>query len=252
MPVKAKTKASQLIERINALRRQEEMDEFTLRKIRKEVEALQLSDAFNAYILFGSLASIEQDLDGVRDNYSKALKMRPDDRDANINYSISLNNLGFFTEAREFAEKAYPADQADLVLLDYLINRSWVSGRIRDAQKWLERWDIVNPKSANELTEFISNASELLDENGVSDDDVERLLQLKISVLHKQKIYPSRSIGETLEDEDSCWLNYFFEVRLPPKEVVELNFKAAEKLAKSDIPTYVTDSVIVTFTSAGS
>ena len=251
MVAKPKSKASQLLKQINALRIQEERDEFTLRKIKKEVEDLRATDTIAAYILLGGLAVIERDVAGMRDNYSKALKMHPDDVEAIINYSTSLLHLGFYTEARVFAEKAYLADQADLEILDYLIDRSWVSGRIRDARKWLERWDDVNPKNAHARAEIISDATELLDEDGVTDDDVESLLQLNMSVLHAQMVYPSSAVGETLEDEDSCWLSYFFEIRLPPKEVVELNFKAAEKQALSDIPIHVTDSVIVTFTSAG-
>ena len=247
---KPKSKASQLIEQVNALRLQEERDDFTLRKIRKEVEDLRATDAYSTYMLLGMLASIEHDINGVRKYHSKALKMHPNDLEANTNYSTSLGHLGFYTEAREFAEKAYLADQADLELLDFLIEQSWVSGRIRDAHKWLERWDAVTPKDADPRSEIISEASELLDEDGVSDDDVEKLLQLKMSVLHKQEIYPSDSLIDTLEDEESRWLNYFFEVRLPPKDVAALNFEAAKKLALSNIPIYVTDSVIVTFTSA--
>ena len=250
MPVKAKTKASELFKLLNVLFLGEDRDEFTLRKIKKETEALRSSDAFAAYILLGGLASLEHDVEGMRRNHSKAIKIRPDDPDANINYASSLKNLGFYTEARKFAERAYLADQTYLRTLNDLIEMCWASGRVREAMKWLRRWKLEEHGKANDTREATIRATELLDENGVSDDEVERLVQLKLSVLHKEKIYPSRSIGVPMEDEESRWLNYLVEVRLSPKEVVELNFKAADKLAKSDIPTSVTNSVIVTFTSA--
>ena len=92
-------------------------------------------------------------------------------------------------------------------------------------------------------------AGKLLDDYGVSDDDVEKLVTLSLSVLHRHKIYPHRERIETLEDEDSDWLNFTIEVSRPPAEVVNLDFEAAEQLAKSKIPTKVTDAVIVNFSS---
>ncbi|MCZ6533586.1 MAG: hypothetical protein O7A08_11565 [SAR324 cluster bacterium] len=249
MPIKPKRKASKLIKQLNLLLHQESRDEVSLRKFKKDVESLRSSDAFSAYILLGGLASKEQDVEGMRENHSKALKIRPKYPDANINYANSLKHLGFYTEAREHAQRALLADHTHLPTLNDLIEMCLFSGRIREAKKWLRNLRRIKHEKANESRKLILRASELLDECGVSDDDVERLLQLKMSVLHKQKVYPARTIADTFEDEESAWLNFFVEVNVSPAKAVELNFKAAGELAVSDIPPYVTDSVVATFTS---
>ena len=121
MPIKPKRKASELIEQLNLLLHQESRDEVSLRRIRREAEALRSTDATGAFNLLGMLASLEQDAAGVIDNHSKALAMNPNDPEANIHYSTSLNNLGYYSEAREYAKKAYLANPAELFVLNYLI-----------------------------------------------------------------------------------------------------------------------------------
>ena len=250
MSAAPKTKASKLIEKMNDLVNRRDRDEFTLRKIRKEAEKLRSSDAFNAYILLGMLASLENDVDEMRLNHLAALKLRPDDPNANFNYSTSLNNLCFYSEAREFAVKAYLGGPGNLQILSSLIEICVRSGRIREARKWLRKIEKLEPEVVIENKNIILEAYDLFSEFDVSDDDVEEILRLSLSALHHNKVVPTKIIIETLSDEESYWLNYMFEVQRPPADIVELNFEAAERLANSEIPARATDAVIVTFTSA--
>lgn len=249
MPGTPKTKASELIDKLNDLLHQEERDEFTLRKIKKEAENLMSSDAFNAYILLGMLASLENDVDAMRKNYLAALKLRPNDWDANFNYSTSLNNLCFVSEAREYAEKAYNGNRGNLTSLSFLIEISLKSGRIREARKWLKHFQALSPEEVNEDESLILEAHEMVVGSRVSDEYVEQLLELSFSIMRRNDITPKNFEIEILTDEESRWLNFTIEVPRPPAEVVNLDFEAAEQLAKSKIPTQVTDAVIVTFSS---
>lgn len=250
MPATPKTKASELIEKINALLHQEERDEFTLRKTKSEAENLRSSDAFSAYVSLGMLASLENDENGMRKNHLAALKLQPNDSNGNLNYSTSLNNLGFYSEAKEYAHNAYEGNRGNSTILSYLIERCFKSGRVSEARNWLEKWETEFPKGACESKEIILKASKLLDSHGVNDDDVEKLVNLSSSVLHRHQIYPHRAKTETLTDEESHWLNYTLEVQRPPEEIVNLIFESAMELAKSNIPSQVTDAVIVTYSSA--
>lgn len=250
MSAAPKTKASKLIEELNVLLHQGERDEFTLRRIKSEAEKLRSSDAFNAYILLGMLASLENNVDEMRMNHLAALKLQPNEPNANFNYSTSLNNLCFYSEAREFSVKAYLGGPGNLQILSSLIEICVRSGRIREARKWLERFQALSPKKVNENEGLILEANELLDDGCVSDDEVEEILELSASALRSNKVIPNRVGIETLSDEESYWLNYMFEVQRPPADIVELNFEAAERLANSEIPARATDAVIVTFTSA--
>lgn len=249
MPATPKTKASELIEKINALLHQEERDEFTLRKIRKGAENLRQSDAFNAYVSLGMLASLENDADGMRTNHLAALKLQPNDPNANFNYSTSLNNLSFYSEARGYAEIACNGARESLEYLSLLIDISLKIGRIRDARKWLERFQLLSPKKANENESLILDANELLDDSGVSDENVEQLLEFSLSVLRRQDVIPKRFEIATLTDDESRWLNFTIIIPQQPREVVSLDFEVAEQLARSEVPSQVTDAVIVTFSS---
>ena len=250
MSAAPKSKTSKLIEQMNDLVIRRDRDELTLRRIKSEAEKLRSSDAFSAYILLGMLASLEYNADEMRANHLAALKLRPNDSNANFNYSTSLNNHCFYSEAREYAEKAHLGDPGDLQFLTWLIEKSLNFGRIREARKWLHKSEELKPKGVNEYKNIIVEAYELLTEIDVSDDEVEEILEISASALRSNRVTPNKINIETLSDEDSYWLNYMFELQRPPAEITDMNFEAAERLANSEVPARATDAVIVTFTSA--
>ena len=250
MPAASKTKASKLIEKLNALLHQKERNEFTLRKFRKEAENLRSSDAFSAYLLLGMLASLDNDVDKLRKNHLAALNLRPDDPDANFNYSMSLINLCFYSEARVLAEKAYQGSRGNLKYLSFLIEICLKSGRIREARKWLHKFEELKPEVEIENKRIIQEAFGLLSEAHVSDDEVDEVLEMSSSVLRHNKIAPNIINIGTLSDEYSYWLQYLFEVEETPENIADLNFDVAMRLAESIIPAKVTNAVIATFTSA--
>lgn len=250
MPAAPKTKASELIEKVNALLNREERDEFTLRKIKIEAEKLRPSNAFSAYVLLGMLASLEDDVDEMRANHLAALKLRPNDPVGNLNYSTSLVHLGFYSEAREYALKAYEGNRGSATFLSLLIDRCYKSGRVQQAKGWIHEWETLNPEQDHDLKNSILAANELLKEDGIGDEVVEELVELSLDVLRRNNFHPDGVDIEFLADEDSRWLNYTFIVRQSPDIIVNLIFESAKELAMSNIPSQATDAVIVTNSSA--
>lgn len=105
----------------------------------------------------------------------------------------------------------------------------------------------TQPKTkAAELSEQVS---EFLAEHDIDDAQLAALVEISVSILREKRISPEQIEIEILEDEDSRWLGYSLEVKLPVDEIVELDYEASMKEAAADIPPHVSDNVIVTITS---
>lgn len=242
------TKTDQLFEEINRLHFAHAIDEFTLIRLEKEAQKLLNVDAFHAYQLFGTLAGFKNDVVNLHKDYNKALKLvvtSQDSAKALSNYAASLFNMGYFSEAAELSVKSYEYNPPSEVIV-LVSSRFAYAGLIHKAADLIRKHNLIE-------FHFVFQVEQFMDEHSVTDEQLQKLIEIAISVLHEHQFFDFRnSISvEFAEDEDSKWLRYAIKVDRSVEEIVEMDYELAHKLAyevaKSNLPTELILNFIPTY-----
>ena len=240
-------KANSLIKQVESLFDAPERDEFTIAKLKTEAKQLVSTDPFNGKILLGKLAALEHRINELRSHFESAIKLQPNNPIGISSFAASLDFLGFYSEARELGEKAYKLAQGDPRYLINVIEGSMHSGRYQDALKYLKKWDALVPKEKHSIAQQIDQFAEFLITNDISDDSVEMYQQIVSDLMHDSKIYTFAGQTDILEDEDSACLSIMIKTNKTIEEIVQLNIKLAEIIARTELPENLTDHVNYVF-----
>ena len=244
---KPEIKANSLNKQADSLFGEPDRDEFTIAKLKTEAKQLVPTDPFNGKILLGKLAALEHKIVELRNNFESAIKLQPNNPVGISSYAGSLDFLGFFSEARELGKKAYNLAQGDPIYLTNVIEGSIHSGRFQDALKYLKKWDALMPKERHSIAQQIVQFADFLLSNGISDDSVEMYQQIVSDLMHDSEIYTFEGQRDILEDEDSACLSIMIEINNSLEEIVQLNMKLAEIIARTELPDNLTDHVNYVF-----
>ncbi|VAX16427.1 hypothetical protein MNBD_NITROSPINAE03-1682 [hydrothermal vent metagenome] len=250
MSLQPKLKSEEFFERIANLSQEDRNNVFKINALRKDAEALVKNDPFSAYMLLGMLSGIEAKMNEVRDYFNRVIKISPNSYIGYYNFAIALHSNGFHSEASTHAIKANELNPGDTKILDLLVNNYLASGRYRDANDWLQKWDRVMPKKPHKETNILRQIYPFISEQKIADDDVERLQKLAYSLLLENNVSITEKRMMILEDEESRWLNYMIGIDEPVTEIVDLNEKLAERMADEDLPASLTSNVVIMFSSA--
>jgi len=150
-----KTKYSELIERVNQLVRAaggRKVDELALRRIEIEAKELLNVDGPGAFVVLGAVACVKNDFTAMHANHKHAIQIGGG-AFACIQYSISLNIVGMFTESLEYAEKAHEIDPMDSRTIENVIGALIQIGLKGRAKVYAEMWRKLNP----DKEEYISD-----------------------------------------------------------------------------------------------
>jgi tetratricopeptide (TPR) repeat protein len=244
-------KAQQLLKQISQLSREDEKNEIKMRRLRNEAESLvkQFGQA-NDYIALGAIDTILNNPLRVRESFNQGLSKYPNDSQLQSNYAVSLDKLGFVSEAMDYAQRAYTLHQGDLLLLNHLIGHCIQSGHLTAAQHWLEQWQRLQPNKPHGYLDFVEKARELLLNFKVSDEAVVELIQIAYAVLHDNGIYyiPKKTLSI---EQDECylmWIIYDFEIPRAIDESVDLGVELADRFAQTELGTTLNDKVLVHYT----
>jgi tetratricopeptide (TPR) repeat protein len=242
------TKTNQLAEEINQLRLISKIDSFTIARLEREAQKLVKIDAFSAYQLLGILASLKGDIVSLHKNYEKALKLvvtNQDNARALSNYAASLVNMGYFSEAAELSVKSYGYNPPSEVII-LIPSRLTYAGLIHKAVDLIRKHNLIE-------FHFVFEIEQFMDKHGVTDEQLQKLIEIAISVLHEHQFFDFRnSINvEFAEDEYSKWLRYVIKINRSVDEIVEMKYELACALAESDLPTELLLHFIVAYEIAG-
>jgi tetratricopeptide (TPR) repeat protein len=151
----ARTKYSELIERLNQLVRSaggRKVDELALRRIEKEARDLLNADKPGAYVVLGAVACVKHDYASMHANHKRAIQLGGG-AFACMQYSISLNIVGMFAESLEYAERAHEIDPMDSMMIENVIGALLQIGLSHRAKEYAAKWRKLNP----EKDEYISD-----------------------------------------------------------------------------------------------
>lgn len=149
------------------------IDEWHLRRLRRDIDALAKVSRHQAEVLSGMLAVYENDEEQLRTRFSNALKLRPDDAWVLGRYSKALRTYGLIFDALDYSRRsiwitpsveamrdyvelvAITLDFEDADSLHILVSEAHPESRTPIQSMWdhLERLRAVVRKSALDLTE---------------------------------------------------------------------------------------------------
>jgi hypothetical protein len=153
--------------------------------------------------------------------------------------------MGYFSEAAELSVKSYGYNPPSEVII-LIPSRLTYAGLIHKAVDLIRKHNLIE-------FHFVFEIEQFMDKHGVTDEQLQKLIEIAISVLHEHQFFDFRnSINvEFAEDEYSKWLRYVIKINRSVDEIVEMKYELACALAESDLPTELLLHFIVAYEIAG-
>lgn len=242
-------KSTIIIDNLNRLLSSEYSD-FELNKYKIESKQLIKSDPVYAYIALGIISTLEKKENEMRDYFNKALKLDNHNCDTITNYSISLRNLAFFSEAFEKSLELIKLQPDNLDYINYAIGFAYLSGNIYlpSSDNLLRSWNKLNPGKCHSLEDYRNRALSILADNKFEPDVLKTIHSCIEKVLIKNKF----NLLNSLEHEyykDCIVLKSVLRSNLYTiDDIYSLEVDFDEEIEKNNIE-YISDFFDVTFIS---
>jgi hypothetical protein len=241
------TKATQLFAELETLRSKQKIDAFTSKRLEHEAKKLLSVDAFSGYQILGALSSFSGKIAEMRENYNKALQLALTPAQKSIvlhNHSIVLKDAGYLTEAVELSSQSYDLEAAELKLSNF-VETCYRAGLFHRAIQYMSR--VVLPKEID-FSQTIPLIVSFMDKHGVQDEELQKMIEIAVSVLHEHRFFDFRSIYIGLvSDGDFTWFQYVISVDCSVEEMVAMDCELATRLAEAELPKNLLSNFLVTY-----
>jgi Tfp pilus assembly protein PilF len=242
----AKTKAHELLSRINALS-ESNIPSNALSDIEHEAKALLRleREPVVAYVVLGTVACLRKDVKEMKDYFGHALELAKNDPWVLSNFSISLFKLCLFDEAKNYALQVYKlSGRQDSRMLLMLIDTAAFSGKIREASSFVAESDKKTPHSSHPISADVKKAREILQRHEISDEDAERFLKTAYNILN-QRGYHADSVDFRLLGGEILYRVNVNNVDID--SIVDMNFSLANSLAENNFIPAVSKVITVIY-----
>jgi tetratricopeptide (TPR) repeat protein len=241
-----KTRAGELLDKINTLSADDRGNEFLLMSLAREArQVLGTGEIAFGNMMLGALAAMRQDVSQARAFHEKAVNAEPRNPDILINYAISLYRLGALDDSIEMANRAWKLDESREDVHELLVQLTSSGGRLRDAAQCLREVNSM-PES---YTADIKDAASLLAERGISDDAASAIVRAAFAVVPPLSL---ESVGNRVAaDDETKWVDFALKVNGSLEKIMELNFTFAERMAELTLDSEIgraSSAFVVRFT----
>ena len=237
LPARA-TKASELVEQINAIRCADEADDLALRRIERDAQKLMAADPEGAHTVLGAVAVLQGRIDDVRRHHGIALQQSGHSAQACRNYSVSLMDLGEMIEAFEAARESFRRAPDDGDVLRHLILASLESAHFREARDHCDRWNTLFPGNPSPHEPSAKALAGAVEREVFREESVREVLNLVHDVQRAEKVFlvdTAVPVGGSEPDSFLCKLR----IPLSPTRAADLNERLADRI--TDRPDLMTD-----------
>lgn len=135
----ARASCSALADRLTLISAADPVDEVALRRFVADANRLMSADAATGHQLLGRVAALRWDVHEMKRRHRLSVSLG-DPVLSRCNFAHSLSIVGLTDDALEVALEASEHAPDDLFALNVLINAALANGRLRDAQRHLNRW----------------------------------------------------------------------------------------------------------------
>ncbi|MDY6992651.1 MAG: hypothetical protein SVR94_08620 [Pseudomonadota bacterium] len=258
--------AQNLLDEINTyIKKEKVLSEFEQQRFEREAKKLMRAGFIKeSYEMRGKIAFLVSDMQNMRKHFETAISYAQAgqaQQNAKTDYAIALFNSGFFWEAADKINEVYQAKPLnEKKLLELNIKYHFFAGSFLRARALLAVFHEKYPDEKHSLAEDIKAAAALMEERNISDEQVENLVRVSMSVLHDREDFSPAYLAYEqkrmymLEDESSKWFQYGIELThlaedepSSLKKLVDLNLELDDRLVKSNLAYEVSNNFIPLF-----
>ncbi|HID99601.1 MAG TPA: hypothetical protein EYP59_04840 [Thiotrichaceae bacterium] len=230
-------------------------DTSRLTQFKNEAKKYAQSDNVDGYLALGTLACLEGNIDALQTHYQHAIAESAAQHAYILRlYTQCLTPFGFFSQAADLMYQAYHFYPV-LNYLDDTIHFYALAGHFHQVVELLKTWHQVSPDKAHRFSQLAEEVMTFMDERKVSDADLERLIEIALSILrqHKLSINVPQINLSLLEDEESLWFHYGIPLResVEVAKIVELDFELANRSVDECPPQIIQGGFVPMFEVVG-
>lgn len=226
-----KTKALELAEQLELISEAEPVDEVALHRIVAGAEKLMRVDAAAGHELLGRVAALRWDIDEMKRRHRLSVSLG-DPVLSRCNFALSLGLVGLIDEALQVALGASEHAPDDSLALRVLFDAALSSGRLRDAQGYLNRWRKLYPDETAHDTRDVDSLVAALDRGMFSEGGVREILRVAASIQVNARVRCHHiTVSESFEEPGSFLMTEYLVA--PSSLAVDLNCELAERWAES-------------------
>ena len=228
----AKPKANDLVAQLSELTKSSVVQELPMRRLRNQAQSLMDSDPAGAHTVFGGVAALEWDLEGVRNHFRIALQ-----HDAGAgtyyNYSIALSNVEATADAFDAAQSALRQAEDDKFLLRNAIEHAAKSAHFTLANDLCRRWTSLSPEESHPLSSVLVELEKAIERRVFDQESVQEVLGIMATVQRSEK---ARTQGWMIHKdyEDSSSFHYRNHIADSAENIARVNRRFIEELLDND------------------
>ncbi|MEO5371589.1 MAG: hypothetical protein H7833_16085 [Magnetococcus sp. DMHC-1] len=223
--------------------------EMVLQRDRRVAESFLDSYPGRAHSVLGIIATIRGDEESMRYHFEAAREAEPQEAYIRTNHMVALQGFGCFSEAVLEAREACKDQPRHADLLVEATFACIYAGRFQEAAHWLENRDKLGILSPVPGAAEVLACARFLREMRVSDQDVESVQLQAASILRERRILGAVAQYSLRQEETDHWITLRFVLRQPSREVADLDWLLAERLARSSLPERAFRHVVVGYLS---
>ncbi|MBF0285977.1 MAG: hypothetical protein HQL51_16125 [Magnetococcales bacterium] len=225
---------------------------FILNRWRNEARKLTGKFPADAYHLLALVAGFEGDETAMRECFANALRFEPEQIVIIHNYMMWLFTFGRMDEGVEIGRKYHQTHpESDQGLINYFNALLWtgkyseISRLFQNPERRTRVESVMDLKEFNKLQDCLSHQVRW----GLSDEDIASTLRIACNLLMNKAVQLSGIRIDLLIDpeEEIEWICFRMELDRPIAEIVQLEFDLADRIVDADLPSCVTDHVLVGF-----
>ncbi len=233
------TQETEFWEQINHCIATNQHDPEILSQLKNKAQTLLKVDAYAGYVALGMIASLEGDAKAIHSYYQQAIEDFSRKPDLLASYAESLARVGHFSHAAELMLEAYYLSPSTLHYLDNAIHLCSIVGRFQFIGELLRIWTKIYPYQAHQFANRTHQIIQWMEENKVTDNNLEELINLALSILQHHCILVSpQQIDISLDQETQ---KLFYKIRLSEKKetILELTTELVQKIIATHLPKVI-------------
>jgi hypothetical protein len=230
----AKRKSNEIIEALSSLSFDDPNLQLSLMRIKREAGAVLRAEPAAYYSILGAIACLEKNLPAMHKNHLNSIKISPADYRylAHLNYASSLSRVGLFPSAYEHSVAAFKECPTDVMVLNWLIDRSIFTGRISEAYHYLKTNSLDGKHPRAKDIVFIES---ILRDANIHDDDIRPECERVFELLNEQAFCEWGFAWNVGERGASGILTYIFSIKNPRLNANEIQTFVDEKIQNTKL-----------------